>query len=96
MTISLIYNAPHRQYVITLSGRLEFETRSGAKQIVEPGDILLAEDASGGGHCWRGGGSAKGRASENGEKSAAREEGGHQGGMSRPASLLLYSGSQKD
>jgi hypothetical protein len=39
--------------VVTLSGRLEFETRSGAKQVVEPGDILLAEDASGGGHRWR-------------------------------------------
>jgi len=47
------HNAPHRQYAITLSGRLEFETRSGTKQIVEPGDILLAEDTSGGGHRWR-------------------------------------------
>lgn len=47
------HNAPHRQYVITLSGRLEFETRSGKKQNVEPGDILLAEDTTGGGHRWR-------------------------------------------
>jgi quercetin dioxygenase-like cupin family protein len=47
------HNAPHRQYVITLSGRLEFETRAGAKQIVEPGDVLLAEDTTGGGHRWR-------------------------------------------
>ena len=47
------HNAPHRQYVITLSGRLEFESRSGAKQVVELGDILLAEDTSGGGHRWR-------------------------------------------
>jgi quercetin dioxygenase-like cupin family protein len=47
------HNAPHRQYVITLSGRLEFETRSGKRQIVEPGDILLAEDTTGGGHRWR-------------------------------------------
>jgi quercetin dioxygenase-like cupin family protein len=39
--------------VITLSGRLEFETRAGKRQIVEPGDILLAEDTSGGGHRWR-------------------------------------------
>jgi hypothetical protein len=31
----------------------ELETRSGAKQVVEPGDILLAEDTSGGGHRWR-------------------------------------------
>jgi quercetin dioxygenase-like cupin family protein len=47
------HNAPHRQYVITLSGRLEFETRTGGRQVVEPGDILLAEDTSGGGHRWR-------------------------------------------
>ncbi len=43
------HNAPHRQYVITLSDRLEFETRTGARQVVEPGNILLAEDTSGGG-----------------------------------------------
>ena len=47
------HNAPHRQYVITLSGRLEFETRKGEKQVVEPGDVLLAEDTAGGGHRWR-------------------------------------------
>ena len=47
------HNAPHRQYVITLSGRLEFETRKGDKQTIEPGDILLAEDTTGGGHRWR-------------------------------------------
>ena len=47
------HNDPHRRYVITLRGRLEFETRTGAKQIVEPGDILLAEDTTGGGHRWR-------------------------------------------
>jgi hypothetical protein len=47
------HNAPRRQYVITLSGRLEFETRSGKKQTVKPGDVLLAEDTTGGGHRWR-------------------------------------------
>ena len=47
------HNAPHRQYVITLSGRLEFETRNGQKQAVAPGDVLLAEDTTGGGHRWR-------------------------------------------
>jgi quercetin dioxygenase-like cupin family protein len=47
------HNAPCRQYVITLSGRLEFETRGGAMQVIEPGDILLAEDTTGGGHRWR-------------------------------------------
>lgn len=47
------HNAPQRQYVITLSGTLEFENRAGEKQIVAPGDILLAEDTTGGGHRWR-------------------------------------------
>jgi quercetin dioxygenase-like cupin family protein len=47
------HNAPHRQYVVTLSGRLQFETRGGEKQVLEPGDILLAEDTTGGGHRWR-------------------------------------------
>ncbi len=47
------HNAPHRQYVITLSVRLGFETRTGARQVVEPGDTLLAEDTLGGGHRWR-------------------------------------------
>jgi len=28
----------------------ELETRSGAKQVAEPGLVLLAEDTSGGGH----------------------------------------------
>jgi hypothetical protein len=31
----------------------ELETRSGAKQVAEPGLVLLAEDTSGGGHRWR-------------------------------------------
>ena len=47
------HNAPHRQYVITLSCRLEFETRTGERWVVEPGDILLAEVTSGGGYRWR-------------------------------------------
>ena len=48
------HNAQHRrQHAITLGGRLEFETRAGKRQIVESGDFLLAEDASGGGHRWR-------------------------------------------
>ena len=47
------HNDPHPRYVITLSGRLEFEVRDGTRQIVGPGDILLAEDTTGGGHRWR-------------------------------------------
>lgn len=47
------HDAPHRQYVITLSGTLEFEMRSGERVTLAPGDVLLAEDVSGGGHRWR-------------------------------------------
>ncbi len=47
------HDAPHRQYVITLSGTLEFEMRSGERVTIAPGDVLLAEDVSGGGHRWR-------------------------------------------
>jgi quercetin dioxygenase-like cupin family protein len=46
------HRAPVRQYVITLSGTLEFETRLGDKFVLAPGIILLAEDTTGGGHKW--------------------------------------------
>jgi len=42
-----------RQYVITLRGTLEFETRLGEKFTLAAGTILLAEDTAGGGHKWR-------------------------------------------
>lgn len=47
------HTAPVRQLVITLSGTLDFETREGQHFQLAPGDILLAEDTVGGGHCWR-------------------------------------------
>jgi len=47
------HNAPRRQYVITLSGTLRFENRLGDAQEIRPGDILLAEDCTGGGHKWK-------------------------------------------
>ncbi|HBZ97230.1 MAG: hypothetical protein CMJ41_07530 [Phycisphaerae bacterium] len=47
------HTAPRRQFVITLSGTLEFENRAGDTQLIKPGDILLAEDTTGGGHKWR-------------------------------------------
>jgi len=47
------HDAPHRQYVITLTGTLEFVTRDGKNFRVGPGDVLLAEDTAGGGHRWR-------------------------------------------
>jgi quercetin dioxygenase-like cupin family protein len=46
------HNAPARQYVITLRGTLEFETRLGERFMLAPGDVLLAEDTTGGGHRW--------------------------------------------
>ena len=47
------HTAPKRQFVITLSGTLEFEMRDGDKVMIAPGDILLAEDTIGTGHRWR-------------------------------------------
>ncbi|HUC52188.1 MAG TPA: hypothetical protein VMA30_22590 [Xanthobacteraceae bacterium] len=47
------HDAPVRQLVITLSGTLDFETRSGKHFILRPGDILLAEDTIGSGHKWK-------------------------------------------
>lgn len=47
------HDAPIRQFVITLSGTLEFQTRSGACFTLRPGDILLAEDTTGSGHSWK-------------------------------------------
>ena len=44
---------PEPQYVITLSGTLEFATPGGETFILRPGDVLLAEDNAGIGHKWR-------------------------------------------
>lgn len=45
--------APIRQFVLTLSGTLEFETISQKRFTIHPGDVLLAEDTTGSGHRWR-------------------------------------------
>jgi quercetin dioxygenase-like cupin family protein len=47
------HNAPTRQFVITLSGTLEFKTRDGTSFTIRPGDVMLAEDTTGSGHAWR-------------------------------------------
>ena len=44
---------PEPQFVITLSGTLEFATPDGETFVVHPGDVLLAEDHIGKGHKWR-------------------------------------------
>ena len=47
------HQAPTRQFVLTLSGTLEFKTSTGATFVIRPGDVLLAEDTTGSGHSWR-------------------------------------------
>jgi quercetin dioxygenase-like cupin family protein len=47
------HESPELQYVITLSGTLEFTTRNGETFVVRPGDVLLSEDNVGTGHRWR-------------------------------------------
>ena len=44
---------PVPRFVITLSGTLEFETKSGATFTIRPRDVLLAQDNTGTGHRWR-------------------------------------------
>jgi quercetin dioxygenase-like cupin family protein len=47
------HNDPVPQYVITLSGVLEFMLAGGETFTIRPGDVLLAEDHTGTGHKWR-------------------------------------------
>jgi hypothetical protein len=47
------HRSPEQQYVITLSGTLEFTTRDGETFAVRPGDVLLSDDNVGSGHKWR-------------------------------------------
>lgn len=47
------HTAPARQFVVTLAGTLDFETRKGEHFTIHPGDVLLAEDTAGSGHHWR-------------------------------------------
>ena len=47
------HDAPATQYVITLSGILEFTTRTGDTFVVRPGEVLVAMDTTGSGHKWR-------------------------------------------
>ena len=47
------HDAPARQFVITLSGTLDFETRTGEHFVLRPGAIMLAEDTAGTGHSWK-------------------------------------------
>ncbi|TSD67324.1 hypothetical protein FFF34_008005 [Inquilinus sp. KBS0705] len=47
------HNAPTTQYVISLSGTLEFETLPGETFILKPGELLIAMDITGTAHKWK-------------------------------------------
>ena len=47
------HTAPARQFVITLSGTLDFVTREDKHFTLDPSILLLAADTAGGGHSWR-------------------------------------------
>jgi hypothetical protein len=44
------HTAPHRRYVVTLSGKAEIEASGGGRFIADANHILLAEDLTGKGH----------------------------------------------
>ena len=45
--------APTTQYVVTLSGTLDFQTHSGETFTIKPGEVLIAMDTTGSGHKWQ-------------------------------------------
>ncbi|MBC3539698.1 hypothetical protein ACFSC6_21585 [Rufibacter sediminis] len=45
--------APDTQYVLTLTGTLEFTTSLGETFTLQPGEVLLATDLTGAGHKWK-------------------------------------------
>ena len=47
------HNAPEEQYVLTLEGTLEFETKTGETFILNAGEVLIALDTTGTAHKWR-------------------------------------------
>lgn len=47
------HTAPTTQFVLTLTGTLEFTVFSGAKFTLKAGEVLIAMDTSGSGHTWQ-------------------------------------------
>jgi hypothetical protein len=45
--------APQRQFIIPLSGEMEFRVSDGETRVFGPGDVLLVEDTFGKGHASR-------------------------------------------
>ena len=52
-SVTDFHNAPRRQYVVMMSGQLEIEIGDGTKRVLDPGDVLVAEDLTGKGHVTR-------------------------------------------
>ncbi len=47
------HNAPHRQFVVNVTGTLEVTVSDGTTRRFGPGTVLLAEDVTGKGHTSR-------------------------------------------
>jgi quercetin dioxygenase-like cupin family protein len=47
------HTAPETQYVLMLTGTLEFETFLGETFVIRPGEVLIAMDVTGSGHKWK-------------------------------------------
>ena len=47
------HTAPRKQFLITLEGNVEIGTGDGTLHVMEPGDMMLAEDLTGQGHTTR-------------------------------------------
>lgn len=45
--------APTTQFVLTLTGSLEFAVFSGEKFVLNAGEVLIAMDTTGSGHTWK-------------------------------------------
>ncbi len=48
-----LHTAPVPQYVVMLTGIVEFSTQSGETFTTHAGDVLLVADCTGSGHAWR-------------------------------------------
>ncbi|HEK19692.1 MULTISPECIES: hypothetical protein [unclassified Mucilaginibacter] len=47
------HTAPANQYVICLTGVLDFTTHTGETFTLKPGEVLVAMDTTGTGHIWK-------------------------------------------
>ena len=48
-----LHNECRRQYLIILSGQMEVTVGDGTQRVLNPGDVMLAEDLTGQGHTAR-------------------------------------------